>query len=92
VELTGPWMHNGYFESLRAVVDFYNTRDVKPRCAQEFVPEVEALRLGCWPRPEMVANVNSEELGNLRLTSSEVDDIVAFMVTLTDGWSGTGVR
>jgi cytochrome c peroxidase len=92
VELTAPYMHNGYFGSLRAVVDFYNTRDVKPRCAQEFVAESEALRLGCWPRPEMVANVNSEELGNLRLTPSEVDDIVAFMLTLTDGWSRADAR
>ncbi|MCM5571579.1 c-type cytochrome [Burkholderiaceae bacterium FT117] len=86
VALTAPYMHNGYFESLRAVVDFYNTRDVKPRCAQEFVPEREALRLGCWPRPEMVANVNSDELGKLGLSAREVDDIVAFLHTLTDGW------
>jgi cytochrome c peroxidase len=92
VELTAPYMHNGYFESLRAVVDFYNTRDVKPRCAAELVPEAEALARGCWPRPEMVANVNTEELGNLRLTAREVDDIVAFMRALTDGWRPDGGR
>jgi cytochrome c peroxidase len=92
VELTAPYMHNGYFESLRAVVDFYNTRDVKPRCDAEWVPEAEALRRGCWPRPEMVANVNTDELGNLRLTPREVDDIVAFMLTLTDGWSPSRSR
>ncbi len=86
VEVTAPYMHNGYFSSLRAVVDFYNTRDVKPRCADEFVREAEALERGCWPRPEMVANVNVDELGNLRLTPREVDDLVAFMLTLTDGW------
>ena len=88
VELSAPYMHNGYFASLRAVVDFYNTRDVKPRCADELVAEAEALARGCWPRPEMVANVNNDELGNLRLTPREVDDIVAFMLTLTDGWRG----
>jgi cytochrome c peroxidase len=92
VALTAPYMHNGYFESLRALVDFYNTRDVKPRCEAEFVPEAEALARGCWPRPEMVANVNTEELGNLRLTAQEVDDIVAFMLTLTDGWHPAGGR
>lgn len=32
------------------------------------------------------------ELGKLRLTSSEVDDIVAFMLTLTDGWSRSDAR
>jgi hypothetical protein len=31
-------------------------------------------------------NVNSDELGNLALNEQEVDDIVAFMETLTDGW------
>lgn len=87
VALTAPYMHNGYFETLRGVVDFYNTRDLKPRCPDAFTAEADALRLGCWPRPEMVANVNTDELGNLRLTSKEVDDIVAFMQTLTDGWS-----
>jgi len=92
VELTAPYMHNGYFSSLRAVVDFYNTRDVKPRCEEEFVAEAEALARGCWPRPEMVANVNSDELGNLRLSPREVDDIVAFMLTLTDGWEGRAGR
>ncbi|MCU0928364.1 MAG: hypothetical protein MUE62_03990 [Burkholderiaceae bacterium] len=86
VEVTAPYMHNGYFTSLRALVDFYNTRDVKPRCADEFVREAEALERGCWPRPEMVANVNVDELGNLRLTPREVDDLVTFMLTLTDGW------
>jgi len=92
VELTAPYMHNGYFSSLRAVVDFYNTRDLKPRCEEEFVAEAEALALGCWPRPEMVANVNVDELGNLRLSAREVDDIVAFMLTLTDGWDDRAGR
>jgi len=92
MELTAPYMHNGYLTSLRAVVDFYNTRDVKPRCAEELVPEAEALARGCWPRPEMVANVNTAEMGNLRLTPREVDDIVVFLLTLTDGWSSRDGR
>lgn len=87
VASTAPYMHNGYFSSLRAVVDFYNTRDVKPRCAEEFVAQDQALARGCWPRPEVGANVNADELGNLKLSSQDVDDIVAFMLTLTDGWS-----
>jgi cytochrome c peroxidase len=92
VALTAPYMHNGYFETLRGVVDFYNTRDVKPRCTDSLVSEADALRLGCWPRPEMVANVNTEELGQLRLTPAEVDDIVAFMNALTDGWTPSASR
>jgi cytochrome c peroxidase len=67
-------------------VDFYNTRDVKPRCEDSMTPEAEALRLGCWPAPEVAANVNRDELGALGLTDREVDDIVAFLLTLTDGY------
>jgi cytochrome c peroxidase len=34
--------------------------------------------------------MNKEELGNLMLTAQEVDDIVAFMMTLTDGYVPPG--
>jgi cytochrome c peroxidase len=34
--------------------------------------------------------VNREELGNLRLTNQEVEDLVAFLRTLTDGWKPDG--
>ncbi len=42
--------------------------------------------VGPWPEPEVPQNVNCEELGNLRLTEQEVDDIVTFLHTLTDGY------
>ncbi len=42
--------------------------------------------VGPWPEPEVPQNVNREELGNLRLTEQEVDDIVTFLHTLTDGY------
>jgi cytochrome c peroxidase len=92
IALTAPYMHNGYFVTLRGVVDFYNTRDVKRRCTQEFVAEQTALARGCWPQAEVADNVNKDELGDLKLTAQEVDDIVAFMRTLTDGWSRFGGR
>ena len=40
-----------------------------------------------WPTPEVSENVNKEELGNLGLTNQELEDIVAFLKTLTDGWN-----
>ncbi|HUW61211.1 MAG TPA: cytochrome c peroxidase [Candidatus Bathyarchaeia archaeon] len=40
-----------------------------------------------WPAPEVPVNVNSDELGDLGLTDTEEDAIVAFMKTLSDGWS-----
>jgi cytochrome c peroxidase len=40
-----------------------------------------------WPAPEVGQNVNRNELGNLHLTNQEMEDLVAFMKTLTDeGW------
>lgn len=39
-----------------------------------------------WPQPEVAQNVNKDELGDLKLTEQEVDDLVAFMETLTDGY------
>jgi len=63
------FMHNGFFTSLKEVVRFYNTRDV-----------AEAG----WPPPEISENVNTEEMGDLGMTSEEEDAIVLFMKTLSD--------
>ncbi|UCH98803.1 MAG: hypothetical protein JSV88_32430 [Candidatus Aminicenantes bacterium] len=63
------YMHNGFFKTLKDVVNFYNTRD----------------KAGAqWPPPEITANVNKEELGNLGLTPKEEDAVVTFMKTLSD--------
>ena len=42
--------------------------------------------VGPWPSPEVAENVNDEELGDLGLTNQEIEDIVAFLMTLSDGW------
>jgi len=84
------YTHNGYFKSLKSIVHFYNTRDVKPTCTDPFTLEADALRMGCWPEPEVALNVNTDELGNLGLTDEEEDAIVAFMLTLSDGFTGRG--
>jgi cytochrome c peroxidase len=39
-----------------------------------------------WPAPEIASNVNTAELGDLGLTDQEVQDIIVFMLTLTDGY------
>jgi cytochrome c peroxidase len=86
IALTAPYMHNGYFKDLKNVVDFYNTRDTKPVCRDPMTSEEIAVQQGCWPVAEIKENVNKDELGDLKLTEQEVDDIVAFMRTLTDGY------
>ena len=79
------YMHNGYFKTLKGVVHFYNTRDIKPVCPGLYT-EVKAIEENCWPRPEIKENVNSEELGDLKLTDREEDAIVTFMKSLSDGF------
>jgi cytochrome c peroxidase len=46
--------------------------------------------IGPWPAPEVAANVNREELGNLGLSEQEIGDIVVFLHTLTDNYLVTG--
>ena len=70
IALTPPYMHNGVLKTLKEVVHFYNTRDIP----------------GLWNPPEVPENVETGLLGNLGLTSSEEDAIVAFMMTFTDGY------
>ena len=82
---TKAFGHNGYFKSLKSIVHFYNTRDVKPACPDPLTRESEALKRDCWPAPEVPENVNTDELGSLGLTDEEEDAIVAFMETLSDG-------
>jgi len=81
------YAHNGYFKSLWSIVHFYNTRDVKPVCADPFTTEEDALAQDCWPEPEVPENVNRDELGNLGLTLEEERDVVRFLKTLSDGWT-----
>jgi cytochrome c peroxidase len=81
-------MHNGYFNSLWQVVHFYNTRDDRPVCPDDFTVE-EALAYGeegCWPAPEEPANVNIGELGDLGLSYEDELALVAFMLTMSDGY------
>ncbi len=82
---TKAFGHNGYFKSLKGIVHFYNTRDVKPTCPGDYT-EAQALKADCWPAPEVAANVNRDELGDLGLTPAEEDAIVAFLETLSDGY------
>jgi cytochrome c peroxidase len=75
--------HNGYFKSLEEIVHFYNTRDVLPRCETVGSPNPG---VNCWPAPEVPENVNTAELGNLKLSADEEKALVAFLKTLSDGY------
>ena len=76
------YTHNGYFTSLKAIVHFYNTRDLLPRCQ----PHDPGEGTTCWPPPESADNMNKNHVGNLGLSDAEEDAIVSFMQTLSDGF------
>jgi cytochrome c peroxidase len=75
--ITPPYHHNGGHETLHDVIMFNNTRD-----------ETWAD----WPLPEVPENVHRHmppkagTFGRLGLTDPEIDDLVAFLGTLTDGY------
>ena len=88
IAITAPYMHNGVLATLEQVVHFYNTRDTKPRqCVDNNDP---GFGKTCWPTPEIAQNMNVDELGNLGLSDAEERAVVAFMLTLTDGYPESG--
>jgi cytochrome c peroxidase len=76
IGLSSPYGHNGYFERLKDIVHFYNTRDVPGSLPQGMD----------WPLPEVPDTVNFDELGNLGLSDADEDALVEFMKTLSDGY------
>jgi cytochrome c peroxidase len=81
------YMHNGYLQSLKEVVHFYNTRDVYPfDVTSGNCPAGTKEKVTCWPIPE-VPQTKDMTIGKLGLTDLEEDEIVAFLKTLTDGFT-----
>lgn len=74
VARTFPYGHNGYFRTLRELLEFLTARAVEP-CGKTADPSCTA--------PEVVANVEPW-VGRLRLTPADLDDLIAFLGTLTD--------
>jgi len=82
-EFVKAYMHNGYLKSLKEVVHFYNTRDALPRCK----PGDPGEKVTCWPAPENPETMNRKQLGDLKLSDRQEDFLVAFLKTLTDGYT-----
>ncbi len=77
VAVTGPYMHNGVFTSLRAVMEFYDKYNNKKR-----VDNPDTARP--WAKAEVKETVNLNLLKAKRLTDRKVDALIAFMELLTD--------
>jgi cytochrome c peroxidase len=92
-EAPGPYFqkeffHNGYIKSLKQLVHFYNTRDTEfaYNVTSGHCPAGTIERVTCWPMPEVRNNIDMTT-GKLGLTDHEEDQIVAFLQTLTDGFT-----
>jgi cytochrome c peroxidase len=91
-EAPGPYFqmeffHNGYIKSLKQLVHFYNTRDVYPfDVTSGHCPSGTIERVTCWPKPEVSNNLDMT-IGRLGLSDTEENQIVAFLQTLTNGFT-----
>src|SRR5712692_851732 len=91
-EAPGPYFqkeffHNGYIKSLKQLVHFYNTRDVYPfDVTSGHCPSGTIEKVTCWPKPEVKNNLDMT-VGKLGLTDMEENQIVAFLQTLSDGFT-----
>jgi cytochrome c peroxidase len=89
------FFHNGRFNTLREALRFYVQRDTNP---DKFYPKDAsgAVRKFDDTPPELAGNVNTTEVpydrgpGEApRLTQAELDDLEAFLGTLTDHYTPT---
>lgn len=68
IAVTAPYMHNGVFNTLEEVIDFYNTRDTGFSEAPEVSENID----------------QDGRIGELGLTENEISDLISFLNTLTD--------
>ncbi len=89
VAVTAPYFHNGLFATLKEALRFYVRRDTNP---EEWYPATAAgvQKFDDLP-PQYRRNVNTTEAPYNRrlgdqpaLTDAEIDDVIAFLNTLTD--------
>jgi len=81
------FFHNGYIKSLKQLVHFYNTRDLFAfPVTSGHCPPGTVEKVNCWPMPEVRNNLDMTT-GNLALTDLQENQIVAFLQTLTDGFT-----
>jgi cytochrome c peroxidase len=84
------FFHNGAFNTLRDVVEFYNKRDTNPEL---YYPTVNGkvqiyddLPAQYWKNIDPTVPVVHTRGAKPSMTEQDVDDVVAFLGTLTDGF------
>lgn len=91
VALRHTFFHNGRFKTLKETLQFYVQRDTNP---EKWYPDVGGVvqKFDDLP-PEYHVNVNTTEVPYNRklgdapaLSDAEIDDVIAFLQTLNDGY------
>ena len=92
VAVRQAYFHNGRFSTLKEVVTFYVQRDTRPEKWYPTDASGQVVKFDDLP-PAYRGNVNTSEVPYNRrpgdapaLTDAEVDDVVAFLRTLSDGY------
>jgi cytochrome c peroxidase len=85
------FFHNGVFTSLRAVLEFYNERDLHPEKFYSRKPDGSINKYDDMP-PDYPDNIDHDPPLDRKpgdqpaLSESDIDDLIAFLQTLTDGY------
>jgi cytochrome c peroxidase len=90
------YFHNGVYQTLQQVMDFYDYRDTNPEKIYPLAADGQAVKYNDLPR-RYLANIDTIDPPldrHLReapaLTAGEEKDIIAFLQTLTDGYALPG--
>ncbi|WP_036255727.1 cytochrome-c peroxidase [Methylocapsa acidiphila] len=91
VALRKAFFHNGVIHDLRGAVAFYVERDVKPekwypRRADGSIDKFDDLPPQYWDNVNMEPPFGGKPGDAPALNDAEIDDVVAFLETLTDGY------
>jgi cytochrome c peroxidase len=95
VALRHSFFHNGRFHTLKDALTFYVQRDTNPEKFYARDASGAVVKFDDLP-PEYRGNVNQEEVPYNRkpgdqpaLSDAEIDDVIAFLGTLSDGYVAT---
>ena len=93
VALREAYFHNGRFKSLKDALSFYVQRDTNPAKWYPLDGSGTVVKFDDLP-PEYRVNVNTTEVPYSRrlgdapaLSDAEIDDVIAFLKTLNDGYA-----
>jgi cytochrome c peroxidase len=92
--LRDAYFHNGVFHSLKDVLHFYVERDIHPekwysRNPDGSVHKYDDLPAGAADNVDHDPPLNRKPGETPALTEAEIDDLIAFLQTLTDGYKAS---